>query len=72
MSLDAIFLSNGQIYQLIERIHPNKIQTFPKLGTKSPTKAITLFLVSISMITCVLAQVIEDLCILHHSTGALC
>ena len=68
MRCNAIILSDGHIYQLIKTVGANKIKTFFELGIKTSTEAILLPGISVYMMTSVLAQVIEDLCILKHST----
>jgi hypothetical protein len=64
-------LSNGHIDQLVEIAGPHKIQPFLELGVQASTEAIPFWGVSVRMITCVLAQVIDGLCILHDSAGSL-
>ena len=68
---DTIFLSNGHVDQLIISIWLNKVQAFLELGVEATTKTVVLLGVSIRMMACVLAQVIEDLCILKNSAGPL-
>jgi hypothetical protein len=57
--------------QLIKSVGLYQIQSFFKLGIQASTKAISLTGISVRMITHVLAQVVEDLCILHDSAGSL-
>jgi len=68
----AIILSNGEIHQLIEAVRADKIKTFPELGIETAAETIPLLGITISMITSILAQVIKNLCILHHRAGSLC
>ena len=68
---NTIFLSNGHIDQLIISIWLNKVQVFLELGVEALTKTVTLLGVSIRMMACVLAQMIEGLCILKNSAGPL-
>jgi hypothetical protein len=64
-------LGNGHIDQFIEVISPYQIQLLLKLGIQASTEAISFADVSVCMITRVLAQVMENLCILHDSAGSL-
>jgi hypothetical protein len=64
-------LSDGHIDQLIESISLYQIQSFLKFGVQASTEAISFASVCIRMITSILAQVIEDLCILHDGAGSL-
>jgi hypothetical protein len=64
-------LGNGHIDQFIEVVIPYQIQSFLKLGVQASTETISLTGISVLMITRVLAQVIEDLCILHDGAGSL-
>jgi hypothetical protein len=64
-------LSDGHIDQLIEVIGPYQIQSFFKFGVQASTKAISLTGINVRMITRVLAQVVEDLCILYDGAGSL-
>ena len=71
MCCNTVFLSNGHINQLIISIGLNQVQTFLELGIKATTKTVTFLGISISMMARILAQVIEDLCILYNSAGSL-
>jgi hypothetical protein len=64
-------LSNGHIDQFVEIAGPYQVQLFLKLGVQALTEAISFVAVSVRIITRVLAQVIENLCILHDSAGFL-
>jgi hypothetical protein len=64
-------LSNGHIDQFIEVVGPYQIQPFLKLCIQATVETIPFTGVSVRMITRVLAQVIEGLCILHNSAGSL-
>ena len=64
MCSNTVLLSNGQVDQLIVGIWLNKVQAFLELGIEATSKTIMLLGISISMMACILAQVIEDLCIL--------
>jgi hypothetical protein len=71
MSYNTVFLGDGQVDQLIEAISPDSVETFPQLGIETPVEAVSLLLVGISMITCVLARVVEGLSILQYRVGSL-
>jgi hypothetical protein len=64
-------LSNGHIDQFVEVVGPYQVQPFLKLCIQATAKTIPFTGISVRMITRVLAQVIEDLCILHNSAGSL-
>jgi hypothetical protein len=64
-------LSNGHIDQFIESVGLYQVQPFLKLYVQASTEAIPLSGVSVRMIPRILAQVIEDLGILHDSAGSL-
>jgi hypothetical protein len=64
-------LGNGHIDQFIEVIGPYQIQSFLKLGVQASTETIMFAGISVRMITRILAQVVEDLCILHDGAGSL-
>jgi hypothetical protein len=68
---DAVFLSNGHVDQLVETIGPYQIQSFFKFGVQASAKAIPFAGITVRMISCILAQVVEDLCILYNGTGTL-
>ena len=72
MCCNAVVLGNGHINQLIKTIGANKIKMPFELGVKTTTKTILLLGISVCMMTGMLAQVIEDLCVLKHSAGSLC
>jgi hypothetical protein len=71
VSYNTILLGDGQVDQLIEAIGPDSVETFPQLGVKTPVEAVSLLLVRISMITCILAQVVEGLSVLQYRAGSL-
>jgi hypothetical protein len=68
---NTILLSQGHINQLTKGIGRHKVQVFLVLSVQAPTKTILLFGVTVSVITRVLAQVIESLCVLQYGAGAL-
>jgi hypothetical protein len=71
VSYNAILLGDGQVDQLIEAISPDSVESFPQLGFKTPAKAISLLFIRISMVPCILAQVVESLRILQYRAGSL-
>jgi hypothetical protein len=71
VSYNTVLLGDGQVDQLIEAISPDSVETLTQLGIETPAEAISLLLIGISMITCVLAQVIEGLSILQYRAGSL-
>ena len=71
MHCNAIVLSDGHIYQLIEAVGMDKIETLLELGVKTTAKTILLLSIAVFMITGILAQVIEDMCVLKHSAISL-
>jgi hypothetical protein len=64
-------LGDGHIDQLIESVGLHQIQSFLKLGVQASAEMITSAGISVRMITRILAQVIEDLCILHDGASSL-
>jgi hypothetical protein len=71
VNYNTVLLGDGQVDQLIEAISPDSVETLPQHGIKTPAEAVSLLLIRISMITCVLAQVIESLSILQYRAGSL-
>jgi hypothetical protein len=68
---DAVLLGDGHVDQLIETIGPYQIQPFFKFGIQASAKAIPFANITVCMIPCILAQVVENLCVLHHDAGSL-
>jgi hypothetical protein len=68
---NTILLGDGQVDQLIEAISPDSVETLTQLGVETPAEAFSLLLIGISMITCILAQVVEGLSILQYRAGSL-
>jgi hypothetical protein len=64
-------LGDGHIDQLIESVGLYQIQSFLQLSIQASTKTVTFAGISVRMITRVLAQVVEDLCVLHDGAGSL-
>ena len=64
MGSNTVFLSNGQVDQLIVGVGLNKVQAFLELGSEATTKTITFLGIRISMMARILAKMIEGLCIL--------
>ena len=71
MRRNAIVLCDAHIYQLIKTVSADKVETFLELGVKTTTEMILLLGIAICMIARILAQMIEDLCVLKHSAGSL-
>ena len=71
MRCNAIVLSDGHIFQLIEAVSMDKIETLLELGVKTTAETILFLGIAVCMMTGVLAQVIENLCVLKHSVGSL-
>ena len=71
MRCDAIVLSDGHIHQLIKTVGADKIETLLELGVKTTAETILFLGIAVCMMTGVLAQVIENLCVLKHSVGSL-
>jgi hypothetical protein len=68
---DAVFLGDGHVNQLIKIISPYQIQSFFKFGVQSSAKMISFASITVHMVSCVLAQVVENLCVLHDGAGPL-
>jgi hypothetical protein len=66
VSYNTVLLGDGQVDQLIEAISLDSVETLTQLGIETSAEAVSLLLIGISMITCVLAQVIEGLSILQY------
>jgi hypothetical protein len=64
-------LNDGHIDQFIEIIGLHQTQSFFKFGTQASAKSVTFAGISVRMRTCILAQVIEGLCVLHDGAGPL-
>jgi hypothetical protein len=64
-------LSNGHVDQLVETISPYQIQSFFKFGVQASAKAISFAGITVCMVSRILAQVIESLCVLHDGAGSL-
>jgi hypothetical protein len=71
VSYNTILLGDGQVVQLIEAISPNSVETFSQFGVETPAEEVSFLLVRISMISCILAQVIEGLSVLQYHAGSL-
>ena len=71
MHCNAVILSDGHIYQLIKTIGAYKVETLLELGIKTTAETILFLGIAVCMMTGVLAQVIENLCVLKHSVGSL-
>jgi hypothetical protein len=71
VSYNTILQGDGQVDQLTEAIGPDSVEMFPQLGVETPVEAVSLLLIGISMITCILAQVVEGLSVLQYRAGSL-
>ena len=71
MRRNAIVLCDAHIYQLIKTVSADKVETFLELGVKTTAEMILLLGIAVCMIARILAQMIEDLCVLKHSAGSL-
>jgi hypothetical protein len=71
VSYNTILLGDGQVDQLFEAIHPDSVETLMQFGVETPAEAVSLLLIGISMITYVLAEVVEGLSILQYHAGSL-
>jgi 2-keto-3-deoxy-6-phosphogluconate aldolase len=71
VSYNTILLRDGQVDQLIEAISLDSVETLTQLGVETPAEAISLLHIGISMITCILAHVVEGLSILQYRAGSL-
>jgi hypothetical protein len=71
VSYNTVLLGDGQVDQLIEAISPDSVETFSQLSVETPAEAVSLLLIRISMIPCILAQVIEGLSVLQYRAGSL-
>jgi hypothetical protein len=64
MGCDTILLRDGHVDYLIVAVGPDCVETVTELSVEAPPKSISLLLISVSMVTCILTQVIESLGIL--------
>jgi hypothetical protein len=71
VSYNTILLGDGQVDQLIEAISPDSVETFSQLGVETSAEAVSLLLIRISMVTCILAQVVEGLSVLQYRACSL-
>jgi hypothetical protein len=68
---NTVLLGDGQVDQLTEAISLDSVETFPQVGVETPAEAVSLLLIRISMITCILAQVVEGLSVPQYREGYL-
>jgi hypothetical protein len=64
-------LSNGHVDKLVKIVGPYQIQLFFKFGIQASAKTISFAGITIRMVSRILAQVVEHLCILHNGAGSL-
>jgi hypothetical protein len=67
-SCDAILLGDDQVDQLVVVVGSDCVETVTELSVEAPLEHVSLFLVSVSMVACVLTQVVESLGVLQHGT----
>jgi hypothetical protein len=71
MCQDAVFLCDGQVYQLVVGGRLDKIQPVLKLGVQAPAESVHLLLLCVSMLPSILTQAIEKLGVLEHRASSL-
>jgi hypothetical protein len=71
MCHNAVFLSQGHVDQLTESICLHKVQALFEFGVQASAETVLLLGIIICMIPCVLAQMIEILCVLQNCIGTL-
>jgi hypothetical protein len=64
-------VSNGHVDQLIKIVSPYQIQSFFKFGIQASAKMISFASITVRMVSPILAQVVENLCVLHDGAGSL-
>jgi hypothetical protein len=64
-------LSNGHIDQLIKIVSLYQIQSFFKFGIQVSAKTISFAGITVRMVSRILAQVVESLCVLHDGAGSV-
>jgi hypothetical protein len=64
-------MSDGHVDQFIKIIGPYQIQSFFKFGVQASAKTISFVGIIVRMVSRVLAQVVENLCVLHDGVGSL-
>jgi hypothetical protein len=71
MCHNAVFLSQGHVDQLTESSRPHKVQAFLEFGVQASAKTVLFLGIIICVIPCILAQMIEILCVLQNCIGTL-
>ena len=71
MRCNVVVLSDGHIHQLIKTVGADKVEMLLELGVKTTVETIMFLGIAVCMMTGILAQVIENLCVLKHSAGSL-
>jgi hypothetical protein len=64
MGCNAILLRDGHVDQLIVVVVPDCVETVTELSIEASPEPVSLLLISVSMVACVLTQVIESLGVL--------
>ena len=49
----------------------NYVEAVKELGVEAPPEPVSLLLISVSMVTCILTQIIESMGVLQHDTTSL-
>jgi hypothetical protein len=71
MGRNAILLRDGHVDQLIVVVGPDCVETVTELSIETSPEPVSLLLIGVSMVACVLTQVIESLGVLQHCTALL-
>jgi hypothetical protein len=71
VSYYAVFLRDGQVDQLIVAICLDSVETFMELHAEASLESIPFHLIGVCVVSGVLAQIVESLCILQHYAGPL-
>jgi hypothetical protein len=64
-------LSNGHVDELVKIVGPYQIQSLFKFGIQAPAKTISFAGITVRMVSRILAQMVENLCVLYNGTGSL-
>lgn len=66
MSHDAIFLGDYQVDQLIVAIGSDSVEEFLELSVEASSEPVPLLFLGVSMVTLILSQIIECMCIVEY------
>jgi hypothetical protein len=64
-------LSNGHVDELVKIVGPYQIQSLFKFSIQAPAKTISFAGITVRMVSRILAQMVENLCVLYNYTGSL-